>query len=210
MNYVKFIQFRNYKFTSKVVNKTTDILYKVQNFETPEKLKGTFLERWGKYWKNLFTDYKEVAVSVVNDCKERPIKASVYASVLAFCIYLNKHNPDESSFREQLLQNTIKIMQVGETVRNPVSEYHVKWLGQCYNEGIVRRMNLGIVSLIWLDDYDETCSLYKAACPYLDVQYATFYQRIVDFGILDKWWVLESKMKDYDVNETEFSDLKTE
>ncbi|XP_034175612.1 mitochondrial import inner membrane translocase subunit Tim29 isoform X2 [Osmia lignaria lignaria] len=185
MNYVKFIQFRNYKFTSKVVNKTNDILYKVQNFETPEKLKGTFLERWGKYWKNLFTDYKEVTVSVVNDCKEHPIKASIYASVLAFCIYLNKHNPDESSFREQLLQNTIKIMQVGETVRNPVSEYHVKWLGQCYNEGIVRRMNL-------------------------DVQYATFYQRIVDFGILDKWWVLESKMKDYDVNETEFSDLKTE
>lgn len=49
MNYVKFIQFRNYKFTSKVVNKTNEILYKVQNFETPEKLKGTFLERWGKF-----------------------------------------------------------------------------------------------------------------------------------------------------------------
>lgn len=99
-------------------------------------------------------------------------------------------------------------MQVGEAIRNPMSVQYVQWLGQCYNEGIVRRMNLGIVSLIWLDDYDEMCSLYKAVCPYLKTRYLTFYQRVVDIGFLDKWWILENKMEDYDVNEAQFSDIK--
>lgn len=102
----------------------------------------------------------------------------------------------------------MKIMQVGEAIRNPMSVQYVQWLGQCYNEGIVRRMNLGIVSLIWLDDYDEMCSLYKAVCPYLKTRYLTFYQRVVDIGFLDKWWILENKMEDYDVNEAQFSDIK--
>lgn len=99
-------------------------------------------------------------------------------------------------------------MQVGEAIRNPMSVQYVQWLGQCYNEGIVRRMNLGIVSLIWLDDYDEMCSLYKAVCPYLKTRYLTFYQRVVDIGFLDKWWILDNKMEDYDVNEAQFSDIK--
>ncbi|KZC09952.1 Uncharacterized protein C19orf52, partial [Dufourea novaeangliae] len=155
------------------------------------------------YWKNVYIDYKEVAENVVKDCKERPIRATTYTA--RFCIYLNKHNPDESFFKENLLQNTMKLMQVGDPIRNPISENHVKWLGQCYNEGIIRRLNLGIISIIWMDNYDEACSLYKALCPYLKPPYITFYQRVVDIGCLNKWWILESKMKEYDVNETEFS-----
>lgn len=101
-------------------------------------------------------------------------------------------------------------MQVGESVRNPKSECHVKWIGQCYNEGIVRRMNLGVISLIWLDDYDKMCFLYKAICPHLKVEYLKFYERVIDVGFLDKWWILESKMKDYDINEAEFDDVTYE
>ncbi|XP_076236028.1 mitochondrial import inner membrane translocase subunit Tim29 [Calliopsis andreniformis] len=184
-----------------------DILHKVRNFKTPERLKGTFLERWGKYWNNVYIDYRDVAVDVVKDCKTRPILATTYTSILAFFIYLNKHNPDESSFREHLLQNTMKVMQVGEPTRNPISEHHVKWLEQCYNEGIVRRMNLGILSLIWLDNYDKACSLYKAVCPHLKPRYITFYERVVDVGFLDEWWLLKNKMKEYDVNEAEFANV---
>lgn len=207
MNYGKVVVFRRYKLTTKIINSFNNVLHKVKNFETPEKLKGTVVEQWGIYWKSVCIDYTNTVVDVVNHCKTRPINASIYATLLATGVYLHKHNPDENSFKEQLLQSTIKLMQVGEAVRNPVSENHVKWLGQCYNEGIIRRMNLGIISLIWLDNYDEICSSYKANCPYLQVKYTTFYERVIDFGILDKWWVLESKMKDYDVNEAEFSNI---
>lgn len=123
---------------------------------------------------------------------------------------MNKHNVDECSFKEHLLHNTIKLMQVGETIRNPTSEHHMKWIGQSYNEGIIRHINLGIISIIWLDNYDEACCLYKAICSHLKPQYITFYQRVVDVGFLDKWWILENKMKDYDVNDVGFSNVEDE
>lgn len=191
----------------------------------------------GRYWKNLYIDYRDVAIDVVKDCKAHPILASTYGScryhlyfnmnnsyltvvryfchfnyinillVVALLVYLNKHNPDETSFREHLLQNSIRVMQVGEPLRNPISEQHIKWLQNCYDEGIIRRMDLGIISLIWLDNYDTACSLYKAVCPHLKPRYVTFYERIVDVGFIDKWWILENKMKDYDVNEAEFANV---
>ncbi|XP_076277084.1 mitochondrial import inner membrane translocase subunit Tim29 [Lasioglossum baleicum] len=207
MSYRQLTQIRSHKFTSKLKNSITDLSQKIQNFETPERLKGTFLERWGRYWKNVYIDYKEVADNVVTECKTRPLKATTYATLIASCVYLNKHNSDESTFQEQLLQNTMKLMQVGEAIRNPVSENHVKWLGQCYNEGILRRFNFGIFSIMWVDNYDEACSLYKTHCSYLKPQYITFYQRVVDIGCLNKWWILENKMKDYDINEVEFSNV---
>ncbi|XP_017753372.1 PREDICTED: uncharacterized protein C19orf52 homolog [Eufriesea mexicana] len=205
MNYSYFTQFQKHKFINSI-----NVLNKSINSKIPEKSKAVFPERWAKYWKTLYTDYKDAALGAYEHSKKHPIRTSIYFSLLASYVYLNKHNPDECSFKEELLQNTMKIMQVGEAIRNPISENYVKWLGQCYNEGIIRRMNLGIISLIWLDDYDKMCSLYKSVCPYLKVRYLTFYQRVVDFGFLDKWWILESKMKDYDINEIEFSNVKHE
>ena len=210
MNYGQFSRIQKYKFNVKLINTINNVVTKVKNFETPEKIKGTFLERWGKYWKNVYIDYKDVAVDVAKDCKVHPIRTSIYTSLLGLSVYLNKHNPDECSFREHLLQNTIKVMQVGAPTRNPISVNHLKWIEQCYNEGIIRQMNLGIISLIWLDNYDKACSLYKAVCPHLKPRYITFYQRVVDIGFLDNWWLLERKMEDYDINETEFTNVQNE
>ncbi|XP_043524560.1 mitochondrial import inner membrane translocase subunit Tim29 [Frieseomelitta varia] len=186
------------------------VLKPTANFKMSTITKTTLFQRWGKYWKNLYIDYKESALGAAKDCKEHPVRTSIYFSLLASCVYLHKHNPDECSFKEHLLQNTMKIMQVGKTVRNSMCENYVEWLGRCYNEGIVRRMNLGIISLIWLDDYDKMCSSYKTVCPYLKIRYLTFYKRVIDIGFLDTWWILENKMKDYDVNEAEFSNVTNE
>ncbi|OXU24874.1 hypothetical protein TSAR_011918 [Trichomalopsis sarcophagae] len=154
------------------------------------------------YWKNLYTDYKEVALDIVKECRERPIKASIYATIAGGSYYCAKHNPDEVSFREQLISSSLKIGLVGEPIRNPVSVFYTKWLEQCYNEGIIRRLNLGVISFVWLDNYDKGCALYKTVCPYLKPRYVTFYQRIVDVGFLDNWWILDNSMTDYDVNDS--------
>ncbi|XP_024222921.2 mitochondrial import inner membrane translocase subunit Tim29 [Bombus impatiens] len=177
-------------------------------FKMSATMRVALLQRWKNYWMSIYMDYKETALDIAKSFKEHPIKASIYFSLLGSYVYLRRHNPDERSFKEHLLENTIKVMQVGEAIRNPKSEQYLQWLSQSYNEGIVRRLDLGIVSLIWLDNYDKMCSLYKVACPYLKTQYLTFYQRVVDIGFLDKWWILENKMKDYDVNEAQFSDVK--
>lgn len=109
-----------------------------------------------------------------------------------------------SSYRDQLLNNESKLTQVAQHLRNSESENYVTWVEQCYNEGIIRQLNLGIISFIWLDNYDENSAVYKAKCSYLKPQYLTFYKRIIDIGFMDKWWLLEDKMHDYDVNIAQF------
>lgn len=98
-------------------------------------------------------------------------------------------------------------MQVGETVRNPESVQYIKWLEQCWNEQVVRYFSLGIVSFVWLDKYDNESALYKAVCPYNKPNYFTFYQRIIDVGFHNKWWILSRHMQDYDVNTNELDDF---
>ena len=115
--------------------------------------------------------------------------------------YCAIHNPNEVSFRDQLINSALKILQVGEPIRNLDSVYYVKWLEQCYNEGIIRRINMGIISIIWLDNYDKCCSIYKSVCPYMKPEYFTFHRRIVDIGFLDTWWNLKNIMLNYDVND---------
>ncbi|XP_043685587.1 mitochondrial import inner membrane translocase subunit Tim29 [Vespula pensylvanica] len=184
--------------------KINKVISTVKNYGMPEKFKGTILERWGNYWKNLYIDYKEVTIETIKDCKSHPIRTSIYSTVLGSTYYLYKHNPDEDSFREHLLENAIKLMQVGETIRNEISVQHVEILEKYYNEGIIRRLSMGILSIIWLDNYDKECSLYKAVCPYLKPRYLNFYERIIDIGFLDRWWILDRKMIDYDINTKEF------
>ncbi|XP_066586204.1 mitochondrial import inner membrane translocase subunit Tim29 [Prorops nasuta] len=181
-----------------------EVLENVKSYELPERFKGTFLERWVQYWKNLYIDYKEVAIDVAKESREKPLKAATYITLLGSSYYICKHNPDEDSFREQLLQSSMKVMQVGEAIRNPETSKHVKFLESCYNEGVIRHISLGLFSFIWIDNYDKDLTLYKAVCKYLKPEYLTFHKRIVDIGFLDKWWLLEKKMIDYDINETEF------
>ncbi|XP_035743695.1 mitochondrial import inner membrane translocase subunit Tim29-like [Vespa mandarinia] len=184
--------------------KFNKVINTIKNNGMSERFKGTILEHWGNYWKNLYIDYKEVTIDTIKDCKSHPIRTSIYSTVLGSTYYLYKHNPDEDSFREHLLENAIKLMQVGETIRNEISVQHVEILEKYYNEGIVRRFSIGILSIIWLDNYDKECSLYKAVCPYLKPRYLNFYERIIDIGFLDRWWILDRKMIDYDINMKEF------
>lgn len=98
-------------------------------------------------------------------------------------------------------------MFVGEDTRNPNSMKHVLFLEESLNEKKVRIMNLGIVSLIWLDNYSQNLCQYMAKCEYLKPQWVNFHERIVDVGFMNKWWLLEDKMKNYDVNDHELDNV---
>ncbi|XP_008554980.1 mitochondrial import inner membrane translocase subunit Tim29 [Microplitis demolitor] len=168
-----------------------------------KEVKESILQNWGKYWKNLYQDYKDVAIDLKKDCKERPIRALFYFSLIGSGYYFYRVNPDEISFREALMENTSRLMFVAERMRNPVSAEHVLHMKQCLNEQIVRRLSLGVVSFIWLDNYSDLCKQYKVTCTYLKPSLVNFHHRIVDVGFLGKWWILENKMQDYDINNNE-------
>lgn len=67
--------------------KINKVINKVKDYEMPKRFKGTIVERWGYYWKNVYIDYREVVVDTINDCKARPIRASIFATVLGSAYY---------------------------------------------------------------------------------------------------------------------------
>lgn len=174
------------------------------NFEVPERFKGTMVEKWATYWKGVVRDYRDVALDVGKQMKEKPVRASIYSALGAFAIYSFKHNPNEREFIEQLRLHNNNIILVDPVCHNPTSTQYLIFLERCYNEGIVRRLNIGVCSLLRLDNYYRAISLYKATCSYTKPELLTWYERIIDIGFLDKWWKVDGKMTDYDINAENF------
>lgn len=164
------------------------------------KIKGTFVEKWVKYWQQLAKDYTDVALSVKKEAREKPIKAACYVSGLGFLYYSNNHNPNLQSFRAKYIQCANDLTLINESLVNPQSLNHIKYIEECYNAKLIRHLNLGIASVIWVDKFSDECDLYEAQCNYLKVPYSEFFKRIVDIGFCNIWWVTSRKMLDYDVN----------
>lgn len=138
---------------------------------------------------------------------ERPVKASVYISLLGgawACFYTR---PDRSSFEATLLEQSNQLGLLSPWIRNGTSDGHVQNLVKLRNEGRLRVASLGILSLVYHADYDPDATLYEAQCSNLSVPWRELPQRVLDVGFVGRWWVLDSKMKDYDVNEEEFKHL---
>lgn len=182
-------------------NKFDAIQTKMNSYELPERYKGTAIEKWLKYWKSLFIDYRDVFIDVGKHIKEKPIRSTIYGGIGASVVYCSKHNPTETDFINNLRLHNGNMILVNEICQNPTSSQYLIFLERCYNEKIVRRLNIGVASLLWLDNFDRAASLYKAICPHTKVELSTWHQRVIDVGFLDKWWKLEEKMLDYDVNE---------
>lgn len=177
------------------------------NFHVPNKVKGTVIEKWIKYWEGLINDYVEVFRDTVQESKNKPFKTGAIVATGSFLTFAMYNNPTEQEFRDSLLQYQNLFGLVGKPVRNPSADVYLKNLENSYNFGLIRRLSLGVCCLMWIDNYDEALGIYKAQCEYLKPKYLTFYERIIDFGFLNKFWVLEKSMEDYDVNPNEWIDF---
>ncbi|XP_042361819.1 mitochondrial import inner membrane translocase subunit Tim29 [Plectropomus leopardus] len=169
-----------------------------------ERLKNS---KAGVWYRSLISDYKEASREVVVGSRERPVKASVYASLLAgtwACFYTK---PDRTSFEATLLECSNQLGLLSPWIRNGTSDGHVKSLVKLRNEGRLRHASLGLLSLVYRADYDPDTTLYESQCSNLSVPWRELPERMLDVGFAGRWWVLDSKMKDYDVNEEEFKHL---
>ncbi|XP_055546579.1 mitochondrial import inner membrane translocase subunit Tim29 [Wyeomyia smithii] len=203
------MNFRNTRLLSSLVRnnleawkqKQADIQSRINSITFPEKYKGTIWEKWAMYWKNLLMDYKEVILDTGRTMQQRPVRSAVYVTLLGSTYYCCVNNPSETDFAERFRQCRNELALVHPTCQNPETTSHILFLQQAYNEGIVRRISLGVVSFIWLDNFDRGVAIYKAICPYLKPRYITFHERIIDIGFNNEWWLLKRKMVDYDINE---------
>lgn len=93
-----------------------------------------------------------------------------------------------------------EVLLVHQSLQKQETVEHLKHIEQCYNTKQVRRLNLGVATIIWFDYNSKTCNTYLANCSYLKLKYSDFYTRILDIGFMDHWFILNEKMMDYDVN----------
>ncbi|XP_070837550.1 mitochondrial import inner membrane translocase subunit Tim29 [Chaetodon trifascialis] len=161
----------------------------------------------GVWCRSLFSDYKEACREMVVGAWERPVKASVYMTLLGGTWACFHTKPDQSSFEAVLLECSSQLGLLSPWIRNATSDGHVQSLVKLRNEGRLRHVGLGLLSLVYCADYDPDATLYEAQCSNLSVPWRELPQRVLDVGFVGRWWILDSKMKDYDVNEEEFKHL---
>lgn len=109
-------------------------------------------------------------------------------------------NPTYQTYVDQLrtAQNQLALVFVDS--QNPNSVNYLKNIEAHRNKDTIRATSLGLFSILWIDDYASELATADAKCKYLEPAYATFHERIIDWGFFGKWWKIEEAMKDYDVN----------
>lgn len=154
-----------------------------------------------KYWITNYTEYKNVIVGIYKDLRSKPSKV-VYLSLFgAGSYYLASQNPDKDSYCDKILENSQKLMFVGENIRNQRSLECIRTLEQKLADNLVHRINFLLFSVIWFKDSRDDCDLYKTVCPYLRPSLRDYFQRFGDVGALNRWFLMEEAMKDYDIKE---------
>ncbi|XP_044258425.1 mitochondrial import inner membrane translocase subunit Tim29 [Tribolium madens] len=174
--------------------------YKNASERINKKISGTFIEKAAIYMKTIWNDYKEVAVSVRSDIKEKPLKAAGFFTGMGFTMYCLTHNPNEQSFRAKFIQCSNDVSLVSSNLVNGAAVEHMKMIQTCYNRDLIRYTNLGLFSIIWVDKYSDQCNMYETNCSYLKLPYRKFASQVIDVGFLNIWWVISRKMLDYDIN----------
>lgn len=186
----------------RIITKSSGVASKLHldKIKFPEKFKGTIIEKWADYWKNLFIDYRQMLQDLRSDIQEQPRKAFIWTSGLTAIYALARNNPSELDFKDNLKRVTNEIILVSEECVNTKSVEHLRLLDRCYNEGVLHYRNLGIASVIYVSEINETCDLYKSQCSYLQPTIFSFPSRIVDIGFIGRWWNIYIKTTNYDVN----------
>lgn len=137
------------------------------------------------------------------------MKSGIYCSILGSLLCLGKKNPSMTDFEENLINNTNELLQVGEKIRNPISNDHMQKLVGFSNEGLLRRTSFGVCSFLWFDNYDASVDVYEARCKHLKIGWLEMFQeRLLDIGFWGKWWFIEKAMEDYDINPNEWVETK--
>ncbi|KAI5651387.1 translocase of the inner mitochondrial membrane 29 domain-containing protein [Phthorimaea operculella] len=167
----------------------------------PQRFKGTIIEKWADYWKNMYIDYRQMLQDLRTDIQDDPRKAMLWATGLGTAYLLAKNNPNELDFRDSLKRAENEIFFCSDSCRNPKSLEHVRNIESYYNQGTIHYKSFGIASVMYTTDITERCDLYKKQCSYLQPSYFSFPSRVVDVGIMGRWWNIFIKTTNYDVSD---------
>lgn len=112
----------------KNLRKTPQILTFAAKVKFPEKFKGTLIEKWANYWKNLFIDYRQMLQDLRTDIQDDPKKAMKYTIGILTMFTLLKKNPNEIDFRDELKCIGNEMATVSSECLNDKAVDHLRFL----------------------------------------------------------------------------------
>lgn len=172
---------------------------------------ASVINRINLYFKNLYLDYSEVFREIHKGARRRPLKASLYGASTLIVLNLFRTNEGLRSYSNEVVSACDRLGAVTDSCRNPISRKFVQDIGELHCHGLLRQVDLGFSTLIYKVDTNPDVALYKYNCKYMRPSIKEFItERLVDFGIQGHWLMLELKMHDYDINETEYDNLNAE
>ncbi|CAH2014988.1 unnamed protein product [Acanthoscelides obtectus] len=198
MNRLKFLRISKVNYSNVSIASVEQWKTITEKFNA--KIKGTIVENWVKYWKLVARDYRDVAISLKDEARAKPGKTVLYITGFGFLTLCMASNPNSKSFRAKYIQCANDVALVSLNVANPDSVNHLKYIERCFNANTIRYANLGLFSVIWVDEFSSDCDTYECKCAYLQVPYTKLSERILDVGFMGIWWVISRKMLDYDIN----------
>lgn len=155
----------------------------------------------------LLRDYAEACGDAAAAARARPGRAAVYMGLLGGAAACCALAPSEAAFEEALLDASGSLLLLAPATRNRHSEAFLQRLLWLRGRGRLRHVNLGFCSLVYEAPFDSQASLYQARCRYLQPRWVDFPGRVLDVGFVGRWWILENRMHDCDINDDEFLHL---
>lgn len=172
--------------------------------EVPKK---SLQQKWKELLKALVNDYKDVFVDCGKYVKEHPLKSGMWFSICASFLTCQSFNPSENNFRARVIEKSNELIFVGKPVRNPEAEEHLKNIESYYNQDQILRLSFGLFSVILRNFKSSRCDLFQENCSYIQPSYLEIVRHhIIDVGFLNKWWIFDRKMIDFDINPNEWKE----
>lgn len=162
------------------------------------------------YFRNIYLDYYEVFKEIQKNAKSRPLKATIYGMSTLFVLNLFRTNEGLRSYNSEVISACNRIGSVSENSRNPNSYKFIQQVGKLNGHNQLRQIDLGFSTLVYKTECNPEVALFRYNCKHLQPSIKEFFQdRLIDFSLLGRWLLLEFNMKDYDINEEEYSNLSS-
>lgn len=187
------------------VKKAFQQVNRVNNILLPqfENLKQRKL---GRSAYNIYVDYKAVFVDFFKGMKNKPLKSSIWAACLGGLYMVYRFNPDEKDYEDLLIDNSVELMQVAKTIRNPTSDAYTQEILKLHYEGRLRRQSFLLFSVMFVEDFGLNTDIYEKHCYYTKPRWIYLWKQVIDVGLVGHWIKLEQSMDEYDVNSKDIED----
>ncbi|ETN75244.1 hypothetical protein NECAME_00655 [Necator americanus] len=162
------------------------------------------------YWCRIGNDYRIVAKETLEGCKEKPFKAGIYFTGLGVLVYAYRTNPTEASMLNDLRERRQTMTLLPISIHNKLSDDELAERSILLCQNRLHYYNLWFFSLLVRSTHDSSICTYESQDPNLkDWIWNEFFYNIHDVGFFGKWYKLEQKFKDYDINVDELAALPT-